>query len=72
MSRNGTLLLLPADYDLPPYPLAPPWAGRTPRSSWLSAVEAELRQFYPHASTADLALTARTYAPFPLAQPGVR
>jgi len=38
-----------------------------PRSSWLTSFEAALRPFYPSANAASLKLTARHYAPFPLA-----
>jgi hypothetical protein len=78
VSRNGVLLPLPAGYVLPPWPLGQ-WAAyaaahgwTTPRSQWLGLVEHDLKASYPLASTADAALTARTLAPFPLAQPGVR
>jgi hypothetical protein len=70
MSRNGTLLALPPGYTPPPYPLLNP--SPYPRSIWLRRVEDDLRAYYPSASTADLSLTARTHAPFYLAQPGQR
>ena len=38
-----------------------------PRSKWLKQFELLLKQFYPQASSRDLSLTARHYAPFPLA-----
>lgn len=38
-----------------------------PRSVWLKGFEELLRPFYPSASSRDLSLTARHYAPFPLA-----
>lgn len=38
-----------------------------PRSAWLKHFESMLREFYPAASSRDLSLTARHYAPFPLA-----
>ena len=79
VSRNGVLLPLPAGYVLPPWPLPAEWVEyawrhgwTTPRSAWLGLVEEDLKAAYPLASTADAALTARTLAPFPLAQPGVR
>jgi hypothetical protein len=42
-----------------------------PRSAWLHDFEAILREYYPHASSDQLTLTARLAAPFPLALPGV-
>jgi hypothetical protein len=44
-----------------------PW----PRSVWLHAFEALLREHYPLASSKQRTLTARLAAPFPLAKPGV-
>lgn len=38
-----------------------------PRSTWLRMFEDLLREFYPAASSRDRSLTARHYAPFPLA-----
>ena len=38
-----------------------------PRSAWLRAFEGLLRPYFPRASSRDLSLTARHYAPFPLA-----
>lgn len=40
---------------------------RWPRSEWLHWFEVYLREYYPQASSRDLSLTARHYAPFPLA-----
>jgi len=37
------------------------------RSQWLTAFEHVLRQHYPSANSASRKLTARHYAPFPLA-----
>ena len=37
------------------------------RSRWLSLFELFLREYYPQASSRDRSLTARHYAPFPLA-----
>ena len=68
MSRNGTLLPLP-DSPTVEFMLGPDgWPGRfTSRSKWLGAFEGLLRAYYPRASSADLRLTARSVAPFPLA-----
>lgn len=38
-----------------------------PRSKWLREFESLLREFYPQSSSRDRSLTARHYAPFPLA-----
>lgn len=48
------------------YPEFPP-RYQYPRSVWLYRFEIMLREFYPEASSRDLSLTARHYAPFPLA-----
>lgn len=42
--------------------------GMWPRSAWLRTFEDLLRLFYPQASSDSLTLTARHYAPFPLAE----
>jgi hypothetical protein len=42
-----------------------------PRSVWLYAFEAVLREHYPSANSDSLTLTARSVAPFPLALPNV-
>ena len=39
----------------------------SPRSLWLSHFETALKQHYPASSSRDRSLTARHYAPFPLA-----
>ena len=68
MSRNGTLFPLPDDPRIDELLLSE-WPGNrfVFRSGWLRAVEDVLRAYYPHASSADLRLTARSVAPFPLA-----
>ena len=38
-----------------------------PRSKWLTAFETALRADFPQSSSRDRSLTARHYAPFPLA-----
>ena len=38
-----------------------------PRSAWLSAMESLLRELFPLSNSASRKLTARHYAPFPLA-----
>jgi hypothetical protein len=70
MSRNGTLLQIPASPifqamidDWPEFHLLP-HPHPYPRTLWLSAFERLLRIYYPHASSADLRLTARSVAPF--------
>ncbi len=67
MSRNGTLLPIPASplfrELIDSWPEE--WASRPwPRSAWLGLFEEMLRGFYPSASSADLRLTARHSAPF--------
>ncbi len=68
MSRNGTLLPIPDDPRFPALiELWPAWAAMgVLRSKWLKQFEDDLRVFYPSASSADLRLTARHSAPFPL------
>lgn len=66
MSRNGTLLPVPADPSF--RLLIDAWpamhhAGLL-RTRWLKQFEDELRMWYPLASSADLRLTARHSAPF--------
>ncbi len=71
MSRNGTLLPIPDDPRFADFiEHWPENAARYPhpRSVWLKAFEDTLRPFYPQSSSADRKLTARHYAPFPLAQ----
>jgi hypothetical protein len=73
MSRNGTLLPIPAggNLELELAGLVLSWEQerwRWPfRSRWLKAVEEALRAFYPDSSSADRRLTARHIAPFELA-----
>ena len=66
---SGTLLTLPDDPRWEALiELWPAWAAmNVPRSKWLRQFEDDLRMFYPTASSDDLTLTARHYAPFPLA-----
>ncbi len=74
MSRHGTLLPIPegselaADIDQQ-VRLWPAFQGSYdfPRAAWLSKVEAILFLSYPQSRSADRTLTARHYAPFPLA-----
>ena len=72
MSGHGTLLPLPDDPRLTIYieswPSHPYWqAQQWPRSRWLYLFEHVLREHYPDSSSRDRSLTARHYAPFPLA-----
>ena len=73
LSRNGTKL---PTAQIPPEGIAAlnellmgwPDVTRWPyRSRWLRDFEDVLRRYFPRASSADLRLTARSYAPFPLA-----
>lgn len=70
VSGHGTLLPLPDDPRFTE--LVAQWPGWEPffpfpRSAWLRDFEDLLRPYYPAASSRDLSLTARHYAPFPLA-----
>lgn len=74
MSRHGTLLPIPEGSALAESleALAERWPMYVevfpyPRSAWLSLYESILRDAYPQSSSADRKLTARHYAPFPLA-----
>jgi hypothetical protein len=75
MSRNGTLLPIPADPITPERMMMTPetWAAyqerygvHFPRSKWLRDFEVLLSVRFPTASSADRRLTARHAAPFPL------
>ncbi len=71
MSRHGTLLPLPDDPRFTRLrDLWPDWFEPYPhpRSIWLGTFERILSELYPQSSSADRKLTARHYAPFPLAQ----
>ena len=71
VSGHGTLLPLPDDPRF--QALIVSWTTGTfppmqyPRSGWLGYFERLLREFYPQSSSRDRSLTARHYAPFPLA-----
>lgn len=68
MSRHGTLLPLPDDPWFPQMVEAWPIPQRWPyRATWLREFEVGLKLAYPESSSADRKLTARHYAPFPLA-----
>lgn len=47
--------------------VAPQFGIQFPRSYWLRGFENALREHYPSSSSRDRSLTARHYAPFPLA-----
>lgn len=69
VSGHGVLLPLPDDPLIAE--LIERWpdfqaAYRFPKSRWLGSMEYQLRLHYPAASSRDLSLTARHYAPFPL------
>ena len=72
MSRHGTLLYISpgSALDLLVRCYIREWergSVRWPnRSDWLTGLEAVLREAFPTASSADLTLTARQLAPFPL------
>lgn len=68
---TATLLPLPDDPVftrlIESWPGLEPQLGPFPRSKWLRMFEDALRPYFPAASSRDLSLTARHYAPFPLA-----
>ncbi len=69
MSRHGTLLPIPASDPIfqtliDAWPDFESWPHR---SDWLSQFETHLQTHYPESRSADRTLTARHYAPFPLA-----
>ena len=66
---TATLLPIPDDPRFPALvDLWPAWAAMgVPRTKWLKQFEDYLREFYPQANSRSLSLTARHYAPFPLA-----
>lgn len=72
MSRHGTLLPIPEGSELgqgiawmiEAWPDSQRWPYR---SRWLSELETRLSFAFPQSSSADRKLTARHYAPFPLA-----
>lgn len=72
MTRSGSVLPIPD--PRPPQiqaliDLWPAWAAMgVLRSKWLGAVEDELQAMFPAASSRDRNLTARSLAPFPLAE----
>ena len=75
MSRHGTLLPIPEGSVLADALAltvraweAGGYAHETwPRSVWLRNFEQRLRSAYPESTSADRKLTARHYAPFPMA-----
>lgn len=69
MSR-GSILPIPAGFVPPDWP--PVNYMAFPRATWLTRTEDMMRSYYPTASSADLAATARSIAPFPLREPAVR
>lgn len=73
---SGVVLPIARD-DQELAPLFTAWADGAysgfayPRSRWLHDVEEILRRRFPRSSSRDRTLTARVYAPFELAKPGV-
>ena len=67
---TASLLPLPDDPRfqglIDAWPTNPP-PGPWPRSIWLGTFEFWLHEFYPQSNSASRKLTARHYAPFPLA-----
>ena len=70
MTRHGTVLPIPDDPRIQEMlDLWPAWAAMgVHRSFWLAAVERILREDLPGHSSRDYNVTARSLAPFPLAQ----
>ena len=73
MTRRGSVLPTPDDPRIEG--LIEDWddwvdshATKWPRSAWLGQMERLLRQSYPMSSSRDLSVTARSLAPFPLAE----
>lgn len=70
MSRNGSLLPIPADIQPALDELIAAWPdfearlAAESRSKWFSIVEGVLHNVYPQSSSADRRLTARHFAPF--------
>ena len=79
MSRSGQLLPIPAGSEIAVGmdALVALWPDgftglQWPRSAWLGIAERVLGGAYPQSSSADRNITARSLAPFPLAQPATR
>ena len=76
MSRNGVVIAWQGDADAERAVdaaiaawCAGTYAGyRAPRARWLSDLERELVPLFPDSTAADRAVTARSLAPFTLAQ----
>jgi len=74
MTRHGTVLPIPDDPRvgvlIDEWPaLAQAYGGLYPRSYWLGLMESVLREDLPGHSSRDYNVTARSLAPFPLAEP---
>ena len=71
MTRRGSVLPTPDDSRI--RTLIEEWPSMEtqwpfPRFGWLTLMEELLRQHYPQARSRDLNVTARSLAPFPLAE----
>ena len=70
MTRHGTVLPIPDDPRIPELVAAWPDYSRWPlRSYWLRELEGVLSADLPGYSSRDYNVTARSLAPFPLAEP---
>ena len=67
VTRRGSVLPTPDDPRIAELIASWPGSWRT-RGFWLTNLEAILREHYPQASSRDLNVTARSLAPFPLAE----
>ena len=69
MTRRGSVLPTPDDPRITALlDIGPAWAALNRRAAWLTQLEAILREHYPQARSRDLNVTARSLAPFPLAE----
>jgi hypothetical protein len=72
LSRHGLLLAIPpgSEVEYVAWAMVQDYSRGlrhwTNRGAWLSELEDVLRLAFPHASSADVTLTARHLAPFPL------
>lgn len=69
MTKHGRVLPTPDDPRIAAHiEVGQAWAALHRRSAWLATLEKILREHYPQASSRDLNVTARSLAPFPLAE----
>jgi hypothetical protein len=73
MTRHGVVLPIPDDPRIAEWidkwpAIEQLWWNAYPRSYWLGGMEGLLRQSYPQSNSRNLNVTARSLAPFPLAE----